>query len=435
MLNLSTIMRKFFIIGLCVLGVIAPFAVKNAFAVSQEAILDPNALYEVQETYMCGEVTDITEEFENDIAGEKTPAQRVKIEITSGSEKGTNREIEHGVVTTIMEEEKVEVGDQLVIAKMQTYDGEEYYIVEQYRLPALMWLLVIFFVIAVLVGARRGLMAIIGLAASITILAFVVARPILDGKNPLLWSVVGAILITFVSLYIAHGFRKTTHVAAASTLLSLGLAVGLSSAAVALTHLFGIGSEEAFLLQNGIYGNINVHGLLLGGIMIGTLGVLDDVTTSQSAAIEQIHLADPTLSWKQLYRRGILVGREHIASLINTLVLAYAGASFALFVILMANAKPWWVVFNSEMIAEEVVRTLVGSTVLILSVPLVTLFAALIYKGYEPHGKSRTPDPPSADREETRQADGVLPFVACVARKCEQAHISLAILGNKRPKV
>ncbi len=374
-------MYKIFLISLCGLGMaLSPLAVKTSFAVSQEAILDPNALYEIQEDYMRARVTEIVSEFENELAGEKMPAQRVKVEITSGEEKGTTREIEHGVVTTITEEEKVNVGDALVIAKMQTFDSYEYYIVEQYRLPVLFWLTLFFFAVVVIVAARRGFMAIVGLIASIVILAFVVAQPILDGKNPLLWSVLGAFLIAVVTLYIAHGFHRHTHVAVVSTVLSLALAAGLSAAAVSLARLFGIGSEEAFLLQNGAYGTIDVHGLLLGGILIGALGVLDDVTTSQSSAVEQIHLADKSLSWKELYRRGILVGREHIASLINTLVLAYAGASLALFVILMANTKPWWVVFNSEMIAEEVVRTLVGSTVLILSVPLVTVFAALVFK-------------------------------------------------------
>lgn len=381
MLNLFIIMYKIFLISLCGLGMaLSPLAVKTSFAVSQEAILDPNALYEIQEDYMRARVTEIVSEFENELAGEKMPAQRVKVEITSGEEKGTTREIEHGVVTTITEEEKVNVGDALVIAKMQTFDSYEYYIVEQYRLPVLFWLTLFFFAVVVIVAARRGFMAIVGLIASIVILAFVVAQPILDGKNPLLWSVLGAFLIAVVTLYIAHGFHRHTHVAVVSTVLSLALAAGLSAAAVSLARLFGIGSEEAFLLQNGAYGTIDVHGLLLGGILIGALGVLDDVTTSQSSAVEQIHLADKSLSWKELYRRGILVGREHIASLINTLVLAYAGASLALFVILMANTKPWWVVFNSEMIAEEVVRTLVGSTVLILSVPLVTVFAALVFK-------------------------------------------------------
>jgi uncharacterized membrane protein len=143
--------------------------------------------------------------------------------------------------------------------------------------------------------------------------------------------------------------------------------------------LNGNGTEDAFFLQANSL-KINLQGVFLSGIIIGVLGVLDDVTTGQSAAVEELHFANPTLGFSELYRRGLSVGREHIASLVNTLVLAYTGVSFP-FLLLYGSRQlqPLWVTLNGNFIAEEIVRTLVGSSVLVIAVPLTTLLAAYYY--------------------------------------------------------
>lgn len=200
---------------------------------------------------------------------------------------------------------------------------------------------------------------------------------IIGGNNPFVMSLLGSGVIASASLYLSHGFSKRTTIALISTLLTLVLAAVLSIIFVEITRLSGAGTEESFFLQFGPLEQLNLKGLLLGGIIIGALGVLDDITTAQSAAVEEIHNANPKLSAKDLYKRGLSVGKEHIASLVNTLVLAYAGASFPLLLLFsIEDVEPFWVTLNHEYMVEEIVRTLVGSTALIFAVPITTYLAA-----------------------------------------------------------
>jgi len=202
---------------------------------------------------------------------------------------------------------------------------------------------------------------------------------ILKGYDPLLVAVLGCLAITFVSLYLSHGFNKRISIAVLSTALTLGVAYILDLAFVNFAGLSGTGTEEAFYLQFAAQ-TINMRGLLLAGILLGVMGVLDDITTAQSAAVDELHQANPALSFIELYKRGLSVGREHIASLINTLVLAYVGVSFPLILLFTLNKpQPLWLTLNSNFIAEEVVRTLVGSSALIIAVPVTTFFAAYFF--------------------------------------------------------
>lgn len=192
-------------------------------------------------------------------------------------------------------------------------------------------------------------------------------------------SMIGALVIALFSIYLAHGLNRRTTIALISTLLTLGIASGLAILFVKAGKLFGLGSEEAFYIQQlGSLADLNLQGLLLGGIILGALGVLDDITTAQTAAVYEIKRANSALTVRELYNRGISVGREHISSLVNTLFLAYAGASLPLFLFFTVggSTQPLWVTLNSEFIAEEVVRTLVGSIALMLAVPITTFLAA-----------------------------------------------------------
>jgi uncharacterized membrane protein len=209
------------------------------------------------------------------------------------------------------------------------------------------------------------------------ILAFGMIPAILRGDDPLAVSVIGASVIAIVSILLAHGINRRSIVALSATVLTLMIAVAFSFVAVLFTQLSGSGTEEANFLQLGSLPTINLQGLLLGGMIIGILGVLDDVTTAQVAAVEEISIADSTLSPKELYVRGLRVGKEHIASLVNTLALAYAGASFPLFLLFaIEGGPPLWVVLNAEYIMEEVVRALVGGMAIVIAVPVTTILAA-----------------------------------------------------------
>jgi uncharacterized membrane protein len=182
-------------------------------------------------------------------------------------------------------------------------------------------------------------------------------------------------------MFIAHGFNQRTKLSVLSTVLSLVLAVSLSYLFISLTQLFGLGQSDAFALQAGFLGNIDLRGLLLGGLIIALLGILDDVTTTQTAAIEELAKANPNLTKTELFLAGMSVGREHIASLINTLILVYVGASLPLFLLIVAATdQPLWVLLNSEYMAEEIVRALSGSVALILAVPISSVLAAGFYQ-------------------------------------------------------
>jgi uncharacterized membrane protein len=201
---------------------------------------------------------------------------------------------------------------------------------------------------------------------------------------------IGTILISIVSLLVAHGRSERIYIALVSTLFTIGIAFGLASIAIHIAQLFGNGTEEAFYLQSAPLTPIDLRGLLLGGMIIGLLGVLDDCATAQAAAVDEIYSANPSFTWMELYRRGMSVGREHITALVNTLALAYAGASLPLLLLFVAYPQPWWVTLNSEPMAEELVRTLVGSVGLLFAVPLTTIIAAWYFAYYRPHAHKTT---------------------------------------------
>ena len=222
-------------------------------------------------------------------------------------------------------------------------------------------------------------MALVGLAITIFIIATYVIPQISKGGNPFLISFIGTIAIASTSLFLAHGFKKRTGIAFVSILITIGIAMLLAYTFVSIAHLYGLGSEEAFFLQSAPAGLFNLRGLLLGGMIIGVLGVLDDIATAQAAVVHELYLANPSFGFRELYRRGSSVGKEHITSLVNTLVLVYTGASFPLLLLFTIYDTPLWVTANSEIIVEEIVRMLVGSISLIFAVPITTALAAYVF--------------------------------------------------------
>lgn len=318
-----------------------------------------------------------------------------RVALTDGPKKGDQLTIQMDEAATQNGQRKFDVGDKVVVVKSYQIDGSaSYYLADNYRLPMLEILAALFFLLAVVFGGVRGFTSVLGLGASVlVILKFIVPR-IIAGQNPFHVTLAGAFIIAAVSLYLAHGFNRRTTVAFAGTVITLTLSTGVAVAAVSLSRLYGMGSEQALYLQNGDFGNIDLRGLLLGGIMLGVLGVLDDITTAQSAVIEELKRANLQLTFGDLYKRGISVGKEHIASLVNTLFLAYAGAALPLFLLFAVYKEaPVWFTLNSEIISEEIVRTLVGSVCLILAVPITTALAAAFFTRYPPdeHAHGSTP--------------------------------------------
>lgn len=322
-------------------------------------------------------VLDTSKQIEEDFYGTTQRYQITKVKILDGAQKDKEVEVKHNDAYAFSPEKKVKPGEIIILTKTSSPIGETYYISDKYRLPALGWIFAIFLGLAVFFGRIKGFMSILGLAFSIYIIASFIIPKVISGDNPFTTTLIGTVLIAVLSIFLSHGLNKKTSIALSSTLITLGLSVALSTLFVKLANLYGMGSEAAFYLQIGPLENINLQGLLLGGILIGTLGVLDDITTSLSATVEELKKANPAFSFHDLYRRGLSVGREHIASLVNTLVLAYAGASLPLFLLFTLNkGQPLWVTLNSEFFAEEIIRTLVGSSALIFAVPITTALAA-----------------------------------------------------------
>jgi uncharacterized membrane protein len=271
-------------------------------------------------------------------------------------------------------------GDDIVVGRAggDAGDATTGWYFSDYQRRGPLTALAVFFALAVVVFARwRGLFALWGLAISFAVLVRFILPAILIGKNPVAVAVVGSAAIMFAALYLAHGINARTTTAVLGTVGALFVTGVLAWIFVAGTHLTGLASEESGLLAASLSG-VSLQGLLLGGIVIGSLGVLDDVTVTQASAVWELHKANPAYGFQRLYSAGIRIGRDHIASTVNTLVMAYAGASLPLMVLFTLSSRHLGDVLSSEIVAQEIVRTLVGSIGLVSAVPITTALAAFV---------------------------------------------------------
>lgn len=417
--KILTIVTLFLILTL---GNIFPGAFTSA-----SANTDLQDIPQIPHEFYRAKVVKILEEGKTETAGIPQPYQKIIIELLTGPEKSQKFEIIYGDFFAIQESQKVKKGEIVVVGRTtpeknsagsadptkandpanstgstRTTDSADpdasadsndpansidstattptpnYYITEKYRIPGLAWAIIIFLAIAIAFGRKNAFFAIIGLAVTIAILIKIVMPLIIKGVNPLLATLMGSLLITIFSLYLAHGFRKRTTIAAFSMVISIAIAVGMAEFFAILAKLSGAATEDVYFLQSGPFAGLDLKGLLLSGMIFGALGVLDDVATAQSAAVEELKKANPSLTFSRLYHHGMEIGREHISSLINTLFLAYAGAGLPLMLMMATpmDGTSLWITLNNEILAEEIIRTLVGSISLIFAVPITTFIAA-----------------------------------------------------------
>jgi uncharacterized membrane protein len=271
-------------------------------------------------------------------------------------------------------------GDVLVLTRDAGVEGAGQYAFYDYdRDVPIVALTVAFAVVTVAVARLRGFNALVGLAFAFFVMLQFLLPGLLGDSSPTLVSLVGSAAIMFVVLYLAHGFSARTTTALVGTLFGLALVAVLGAVGVATARLTGLTSDETTtLLQYDPA--LDFSGLVLAGVVVAGLGVLNDVTITQASAIWQLHEVDPDMTWQELYRRGMAVGRDHIASTVYTIVFAYAGASLPLLMLFEVYAQPWDVVLTSSAMAEEVIRTLVGSIALVLAVPVTTAAGAFFAK-------------------------------------------------------
>lgn len=369
-------MKKIFVVILLAFFLLS---FKQALAQASPTFVPP------KQEYYKAQVIKIVKDGTRDIQSYKNFFQFVNVKFLDGPQKGKTISVENSGSIKTAEQKSLKTGDKVVILKVTNQGNITYSIWDKYRLNYLYFVIIGFFAVILLFSGLKGLGSILGMIVSFTILLGFIVPQILNGRDPLLISVIGSIIIMLTTIFLAHGISKKTTSAVISTFISLTITGILGFLFVKGFHLTGLGDENNVFLQIGNM-QINSQGLLLGGIVIGALGVLDDVTTAQSAAIFELHKLDKKLSITDLFSKGYSIGREHIASVVNTLILAYAGASLGLFVMFIFNPTntPVWVMLNTDMIAEEIVRAIAGSIGLILAVPITTLIASVIAKRSTP---------------------------------------------------
>ena len=294
--------------------------------------------------------------------------------ITFGLTDGSN-EVAFEEFDTTPTAPRLEEGDRVVLNVINEADPQfRYHYADRDRRPLLAMVVAGFALAVIGLGRLRGVAALIGLAASVAVLLWFVAPAILAGRDPVAVAAVGGSAIALLALYLTHGWRTTTHVAALGTFAALALTMVLAWLVTPAAAFSGFAAEESLFLS--FLEGVQVPGLLLAGAILGAIGALDDVTVTQVSTVFELKRADPGQTAHQLFQGGLRVGRDHIASTINTLLLAYAGASMPLLLLLTLSNLSFSLAANSEVVAVEIVRTIVGSIGLVAAVPIATFLAA-----------------------------------------------------------
>jgi uncharacterized membrane protein len=269
-------------------------------------------------------------------------------------------------------------GDRVLLRIVENSDGTQTtYFDDKVRTGSLMSLFFIFAAIAIVIGFFRGLFSLIGLAFTLFVLFWFLFPQILAGRDPILMTVLASIVILFVNIHLSHGLRVRTFFSFLGTVAGLFVVVILSYIFTHVSSLSGVGTEESTLLLWEVETIKDPVALFIAAVILGTVGVLDDVAVTQSEVVGEMLDVDPTLSRKDLFFRAMRIGRHHIASTVNTLVLVYAGAALPIFLIYFSSSSDVGTFLNNQAVAEEFVRTIVGTISLMLTVPFATAFATI----------------------------------------------------------
>jgi uncharacterized membrane protein len=317
-----------------------------------------------------------TIEFDN---GSTQPYQRLTVRIEGGSMAGEEIVVEQGAANIVSQERLFDRGDRIFLERAVGPDGDDrFYISDVIRLGPLLAIVLLFYALVVAVGRWKGLRSLGGSLFSLAVIFAFILPQIVAGRDPVSVSIVGSILMLSVSTYLTYGVNLKAHAAVAGMFLSLTLTGALAWLFVGWTRLSGMGMEESAFLVTAFGSGINLRGLVLGGIIIGSLGVLDDICVGQSSAVFELIDANPQMTWLDLFRSSLNIGTDHIAAMVNTLLLAYVGGAMPLMLAFTLYQESLLRRLNREPIAEEIVRTLAGSAGLVLAVPITGLIASLL---------------------------------------------------------
>lgn len=334
------------------------------------------------------EVVQIIEEGEIDMGGHTQKYQVARVKILEGQYEGIPMEIDYGKRQVRSDEYDLALGDKVVVSISKTPENViNAYFVDHLRSTPMIWLAVIFAVAIVVISRWKGVGALLSMAFSLYVIIGYIIPQILIGEDPLRVSIIGSIILLGATLYLTYGWTLKTHAAVLSMVAVLILTGALSALFVVLTKLNGTGDESVMFLVQLTETPINMRGLLLGGMLIGALGVLDDLVTTQASAVFELHHANPNLGFRALYNAAMRIGQDHVAATVNTLVLAYAGASLPMLLLFSLARGDYGYLVNYALVAEEIVRTLVGSLGLIAAVPITTAVAIFFAQRSESLGR------------------------------------------------
>lgn len=323
-------------------------------------------------------VMEIIEEGEIDLGGTVQRYQVARVELLEGEYRDIVMEMDYGRRGVLSNTVYLETGDTILVTIGTRPDGIlTVYFVDFERATSLLWLAALFVLVILLMSRWKGLRSVLSMAFSLFVIIGYIIPHILAGEDPLWVSIIGSVILLGVTLYLTYGWNLKTHAAVVSMVFVLLITGILAVLSVLFTRLTGSGDENSLFLLQMLNTQINLRGLLLGGMIIGALGVLDDLVTTQASAVFELHRANESLKFRELFRSAMRIGQDHVAATVNTLVLAYAGAALPMLLMFSLGRGNYGLLVNYEFIAEEIVRTLVGSLGLVTAVPLTTAIAIL----------------------------------------------------------
>ncbi|MBN1180110.1 MAG: YibE/F family protein [Anaerolineae bacterium] len=378
--SLNQFLDRFFAIGLVLLlGLVVLFILVAPLLEPGDTGVSAEPLAPGERETLTARVVAVLEEGTIDLGGDMAhPYQRLRLLVERGSLAGQEIEVEEGTINIVSEDRLFAPGDRVYVERVGGMGRDMFYISDAVRTQPLILIGGIFLALVLAVGGRKGLRSILGTLFSLLVIFAFIIPQILAGRDPVAVSVIGAVVLLAVSTYLVYGWNPKAHAAVAGMVLSLILTGVLAWLFVSWTRLTGLSSEETSYLVMELGGGVNMRGLILGGIIIGSLGVLDDICVGQASAVFELVNANRALTWRELFRSSLNIGRDHIAAMVNTLLLAYVGASFPLMLVFTIYQEPLMRRINREPIAEEIVRTLVGSVGLVMAVPITGLIASLL---------------------------------------------------------
>lgn len=357
----------------------APYQAKVLDVLILEPELDSTIVYDLEtEQYLDPEPL-VSEDWET---------QLVTVKILSGPEKGETITLTNTLTGHPYFDLRVKTGDRVVIKADLTGPDPEYFLADFSRRTPLLAITFLFIVFVVIIGGKQGIKAILSLFGMGIVILTMILPLILKGYNPILVTVGLSAILTGLFILFIGGFSKKTFASTAGVVGGL-LVAGLLAFLIGKTsYLTGLSSEEAQTLQF-MDSSIDFQGLLFSGMIIGALGAILDVGISIASSMEQIKEADPKTDFKTLFTRGILVGRDLIATMANTLILAYVGSSLPLLLLFQASDSNWGEVLNLDLVASEIVRAMIGSIGLTLAIPITALVSAFLF--IQPEHKGQDP--------------------------------------------